>query len=171
MAGKQSTKQAAIPTTVDKDTLRRVIGDMFKELRDNGNVSSSLLSPIRANNLPAITGVEDQARYLRWTTKTNPTDEYYFNFEPSVLGCDVNGGLPEGRWDDSVLEYLYRGLADNKVEVQVLGEGREPIRHGSVAPGNKKPRVHDRLRDRLLQTIGKTIKQCLHIRFELTLDE
>lgn len=109
--------------------------------------------------------MEDQVRYLRWTTKTNPTSEDSFQFPQSatVLDCDVNGGLPDDQWDDSVLELLYRGLADNRVEVQALGEGRKSIKDGSMTPSNKKPRVHDRLRDRLLRTIGKTstVSECL----------
>ncbi|KUJ18658.1 uncharacterized protein LY89DRAFT_501279 [Mollisia scopiformis] len=139
MTHSQHIKQSNVSTMMDKATLRRLIGEMFRELRDN-----------------AINGLGDKARYLKWNSKPGSNNEEdSFNLTQMVTDYGVNGGLPEDKWDDSVLEKLYRGLADSRVEVEILREDSASSKHSSLAPNGKNPRVHDILRDRLLQTIEK----------------
>lgn len=73
------------------------------------------------------------------------------------MDTNVNGGIPDDCWEDDILESLYRGLADTRVQVEVLGEDMKPIKSGSLvetASGNKKKRPHERLRDQLIEKIG-----------------
>lgn len=79
-------------------------------------------------------------------------------FPEVVISGSVNGGIPKDCWDDEVLETFYRGLADNRVQVEVLGYDMKPVKSGSSVPtaaGNKKKRSHEILRDQLIEKIGK----------------
>ncbi|CZR50295.1 uncharacterized protein PAC_00167 [Phialocephala subalpina] len=143
MSGSPRASQNPSPTMMDKATLRRVIADMFKELRDL-----------------AVSGLEDEVLFFRWTVKVRPPPEYSFVFPEMVVKSDVSGGIPEDSWDDDILEKLYRALANNRIEVEVLGEDMAPIRPTSpisTALGNKKKRPHERLRDQLIEKIETTI--------------
>lgn len=143
MAETLPTSKKSLPTMMDKATLRRVITEMFKELRDL-----------------AINGLEDEARFFKWTAKDRPPPEYLFVFPEMVVSSTVNGGIPDDCWGDETLEKLYRGLADNRVQVEVLSEDMKPIKSRSpvsTAAGSKKQRPHERLRDQLIEKIETTI--------------
>ncbi len=88
-----------------------------------------------------------------------PNSTYEFEFSPITRSYKDNGGLPI-RWDESALENLYRGLTDGRVQAIALDKNKEFLGE-SICPdpptraASKRTRLPHKLRDRLIETIGR----------------
>ncbi|KAL2060279.1 hypothetical protein VTL71DRAFT_9674 [Oculimacula yallundae] len=138
-------------TAMDKENLQSVIVDMSKELRDQ-----------------AVGDHQHETCYIKWEFRGDPDSADNSEYEPVTTNYKDNGGLPNN-WEESALENLYKGLTDGRVrafalneEKQILGESSS--RHPATKNTTKKPRVPDRLRDRLIETIETAIGRHLDSR-------
>ncbi|CZT11274.1 uncharacterized protein RAG0_15457 [Rhynchosporium agropyri] len=131
-------------TTMDIDTLRQVIADMQKELRDR-----------------AIGDHEKDVFYINWKFKDDEDSAYSFDHHQTTKRYKDGGGLPS-EWEDSALENLYRGLTDGRVRAVALDEEKQILGESSAwdMPKKTSAKIHrlpDRLRDRMIATIETAI--------------
>ncbi|PVH79067.1 hypothetical protein DL98DRAFT_516283 [Cadophora sp. DSE1049] len=147
-------------TAMDTATLRRVIADMLKELRDQ-----------------AIGNKKEVTCYIRWRFIEVPNSTYSFDYNSITRNYKDNGGLPS-RWDESALENLYRGLTDGRVQAVALDEVKlvlgesvvPPVQDSSIKTSSKRTRLPHKLRDRLIDIIETTIGRPLDPRSSKQID-